>query len=109
MKKPRKSGSSVHFYATRAFAAGLTGLATIGGLAFWASTLGNLGAYILLAKGVSLLAALGISVGGTAAQLPQLQPSGAGGTQNNAGCYGRSCSFCDFSGGWEKEPCEKVY
>ncbi|MCL4592874.1 dynamin family protein [Fusobacterium nucleatum] len=41
--------------------------AFIGGLAFWASTLGNLGAYILVAKGVSVLSALGISIaGGTA-------------------------------------------
>lgn len=49
------------------FAGGLAGLATYGALAMWASSLGNLGAYILVAKGVSLLAAMGISVGGTAA------------------------------------------
>ena len=59
--------NTVPFNATRAFATGLTGLATFGGLALWASTLGNLGAYILVAKGVSLLSAIGISVGGTAA------------------------------------------
>ena len=55
-----------NFDAKRAFASGLAGVATFGGLAIWASTLGNLGAYILVAKGVSLLSALGISVGGTA-------------------------------------------
>ena len=50
-----------------AFIGGLAGAATLGGLAFWASTLGNLGAYILVAKGVSVLSALGISIaGGTA-------------------------------------------
>lgn len=50
-----------------AFIGGLAGVATLGGLAFWASTLGNLGAYILVAKGVSVLSALGISIaGGTA-------------------------------------------
>jgi hypothetical protein len=33
---------------------------------FWASTLGNLGAYIIAAKGASVLAALGLSFGGAA-------------------------------------------
>lgn len=55
------------FDAARAFASGLTGVATFGGLALWASSVGNLGGYILVAKGVSLLSGLGISVGGTAA------------------------------------------
>lgn len=50
-----------------AFAGGLAGVAAYGALAMWAVSLGNLGAYILVAKGVSLLAAMGISVGGTAA------------------------------------------
>ena len=49
------------------FAGGLAGVAAYGALAMWAAGLGNLGAYILVAKGVSLLAAMGISVGGTAA------------------------------------------
>ncbi len=57
----------VAFDVERVFASGLAGLATFGGLAVWASTMGNLGAYILVAKGVSLLSAIGISVsGGTA-------------------------------------------
>ena len=49
-----------------AFAGGLAGLTAWGGLAFWAAGLGNLGYYILAAKAVSLLSAIGISVGGTA-------------------------------------------
>ena len=49
------------------FAGGLAGVATYGALAMWAASLGNLGAYILVAKGVSILAAMGISIGGTAA------------------------------------------
>jgi GTP-binding protein EngB required for normal cell division/esterase/lipase len=57
---------SIPFNILGAFAGGLAGTATLGGLALWASTLGNLGSYILVAKGVSLLSALGISVGGTA-------------------------------------------
>ncbi len=52
------------FDAKRAFASGLTGAATLGGLALWASSLGNLGGYIIVAKGVSLLSALGVSIGG---------------------------------------------
>lgn len=58
---------SLDFDFKSAFIGGLAGVATLGGLAFWASTLGNLGAYILVAKGVSVLSALGISIaGGTA-------------------------------------------
>lgn len=55
------------FNVKASFAGGLAGLATYGALSVWAASLGNLGAYILVAKGVSLLAAMGISVGGTAA------------------------------------------
>ena len=52
------------------FAGGLAGVAVYGALAVWAAGLGNLGAYILVAKGVSLLAALGIGIsGGTAAAI----------------------------------------
>ncbi|WP_432719185.1 dynamin family protein [Pectinatus frisingensis] len=58
---------SANFNVPIAFASGLAGLTAFGALAFWASTFGNLGAYILVAKGVSILSAIGISVGGTAA------------------------------------------
>lgn len=54
----------------RAFFSGLGGLGVLGALGIWASIVAagsNLGAYILIAQGVSLLSALGISVGGTAA------------------------------------------
>lgn len=53
--------------AKRAFVSGLSGAATYGALAMWASTLGNLGGYVIVTKAVSLLAALGIHIGGTAA------------------------------------------
>ena len=36
------------FDVTKAFASGLAGAVTFGGLAFWAASLGNLGAYILV-------------------------------------------------------------
>lgn len=60
----------VGFDFERAFASGLAGLATYGALAIWATIVAggsNLGAYILVAKVVSVLSAFGISVGGTAA------------------------------------------
>jgi len=59
--------SEIPFNAKGAFLGGLVGVAGVGALALWASTLGNLGAYIIAAKGASLLAALGISFGGGAA------------------------------------------
>lgn len=57
----------IPFNAQGAFLGGLAGMATIGALAIWASTLGNLGTYIIGAKFVRLLASVGIRVGGTAA------------------------------------------
>lgn len=68
MADPDSPGAvTVPFNAPGAFAGGLVGLAGVGGLAIWASTLGNLGAYIIMAKAVSALSAVGISTGGTAA------------------------------------------
>jgi hypothetical protein len=55
------------FNAAGAFAGGLAGLAGVGGLAAWAATLGNLGAYIIVAKAASVASALGLSMGGSAA------------------------------------------
>lgn len=101
--------SNVSFNATRSFAAGLSGLATIGGLAFWASTLGNLGAYILLAKGVSLLAALGISVGGTAAAASAIAAIGGPVVLGIAlAVIVALAAFAIFSGGWEKSLGKKL-
>ena len=99
----------VSFNATRAFASGLTGLATIGGLAFWASTLGTLGAYILLAKGVSLLAALGISVGGTAAAAAAVAAIGGPIVLGIAlAVIAALAVFTIFSGVWEKSLAKKL-
>lgn len=66
VKKFDKGLSTIQipFDPIKIFASGLAGAATLGGLAAWASTLGNLGAYILVAKGVSVLSAIGISVSG---------------------------------------------
>lgn len=59
----------IKFNLGRAFAGGLVGLATFGALSAWAASCGNLGGYILVAKGVSILASMGIHVGGTAAAI----------------------------------------
>lgn len=45
------------------FAGAFAGLGSFGALAFWAAALGNLGGYILVAKFVSFLSALGIGFG----------------------------------------------
>lgn len=60
-------GVDVSFDFKGTVAGGLAGVSVFGALGLWAATAGNLGGYILVAKGVSLLSALGISVGGTAA------------------------------------------
>jgi len=59
--------AAIPFNAKGAFLGGLTGAAAIGALAAWAAALGNLGAYIIAAKAVSLLSALGISISGGSA------------------------------------------
>lgn len=58
----------VAFDARGAFAGGLASASVLGALALWAGSMGNLGGYILVAKGVSVLSSLGVSIaGGTAA------------------------------------------
>lgn len=97
------------FNVARAFASGLAGLATFGALAFWASTLGNLGAYILVAKGVSLLSALGISVGGTAAAASAVAAIGGPIVLGIALAIIAAISvFAILSGGWEKSIAKKI-
>lgn len=61
------AGVNIPFDFKGALAGGIAGASVLGGLGLWASTVGNLGGYILVTKGVSLLSAIGISVGGTAA------------------------------------------
>jgi transcriptional regulator with XRE-family HTH domain len=103
--------SSYHnaFDAERAFIGGLAGLATYGGLAVWASSLGNLGAYILVAKGVSLLSVLGLSIsGGTASAVAMV--SSIGGPVVLGVVLGLMAVFSVFtmlSGTWKKSTASK--
>jgi len=55
---------SIPFDPKGAFIGGLAGVGGVGALAVWAASLGNLGTYILVAKAVSLLSVLGISISG---------------------------------------------
>jgi transcriptional regulator with XRE-family HTH domain len=97
------------FDATRAFASGLAGLATFGALALWVSTLGNLGAYILVAQGVSFLSALGISVGGTAAAASTVAAFGGPVVLGIAiAIIAAITVFAILSGGWEKSLSKKI-
>jgi transcriptional regulator with XRE-family HTH domain len=101
---------SIPFNAQRAFASGLAGVAAFGGLAVWASTLGNLGAYILVAKGVSLLSALGISIaGGTAAATAAVAAIGGPVVLGIAlAVLAALALFAIFSGGWQKDIAKKL-
>lgn len=103
-------GFDIPFDTLKIFASGLAGLATFGGLAIWASTLGNLGAYILVAKGVSVLSALGISIaGGTAGAASAVAALGGPITLGIALAVIVGLSMFAFvSGGWQKSIAKKL-
>ncbi|KLU64453.1 GTP-binding protein EngB [Desulfosporosinus acididurans] len=106
---PAVTINGVEFNVKRAFASGLAGLATFAGLAFWAGSLGNLGAYILVAEGVSLLSAVGISIGGTAAAVSSVAAIGGPVVLGIALAIIAALSvFAIFSGGWEKSVAKKL-
>lgn len=97
------------FDARRAFASGLTGVATFGGLALWASSVGNLGGYILVAKGVSLLSGLGISVGGTAAAASAVAAIGGPAVLGIALAAIAALSvYAAFTGSWKTKVAKKL-
>jgi hypothetical protein len=95
--------ASIPFNAKRVFVSGMAGLLTFGGLSLWASTLGNLAGYIIVAKGVSLLSTLGISLGGTAAVMPFIAAIGGPITLFIvASILVASIFFGILSSGWQK-------
>lgn len=59
------SGIIVGFDTKRVMAGACSGLATFGALGIWSSLCGNLGGYIIVAKGVSLLSSMGVSFAAT--------------------------------------------
>ena len=84
-------------------------MATYGALSVWAASLGNLGAYILVAKGVSVLAAMGISVGGTAAASAAIATIGGPIViVISIAAVLASLAYVIFSGGWKKAISKKI-
>lgn len=105
----RDSFHTASFDARRIFMAGLAGVMTYGALSLWAVSCGNLGAYILVAKGVSLLSALGISVGGTAAAASAVAAIGGPVVLGAALALIAAISvFAMLSGGWRKSIAKKI-
>jgi hypothetical protein len=101
--------ASIPFNAKRIFVSGMAGLLTFGGLALWASTLGNLAGYIIVGKGVSLLSAIGISLGGTAAVMPFVAAIGGPITLFIvAAILVTGIFFGILSGGWQKSVAKKL-
>ncbi|MCR5668575.1 MAG: dynamin family protein [Lachnospiraceae bacterium] len=100
------------FDFTRAFAAGLAGLTTYGALAAWAIVVAqgsNLGAYILVAKVVSALSALGISVGGTATVAAFVASIGGPVTIGIAlALIAAATAFGVFTGTWKKRVAKRI-
>ncbi len=94
------------------FFAGLAGLATLGALGIWAAIAAagsNLGAYILLAQGVSFLSALGISLGGTAAVATAVSTIGGPITVGIVlSIIAAIGVFVILTGGWEKKIAKKI-
>lgn len=97
------------FNKEQAFAAGLAGVMTYGALAIWAASCGNLGGYILVAKGVSLLSALGISVGGTAVATSAVAAIGGPVVLGiTLALIAAIAVFAIFSGSWKKNIAKKI-
>lgn len=102
--RPDVENISAMFSVGQAFAGGLSGLAAYGALAAWAATCGNLGGYVLVAKGVSLLAAMGIHVGGTAAAISAVAAIGGPVVLGIAIAALAAVSvFLAFGGTWKKQ------
>lgn len=76
IKKENISMSFTNFDFSAAFLGALSSVATVGAFSFYFSTLGNLGGYILTAKVVSVLAGMGIKLGGTATVITWLSTIG---------------------------------
>ena len=110
LKESVDSSMFAAFDVRRAFASGLTGLAALGALSFWASTFGSLGGYILVAKGVSILSMLGISIsGGTATAVAAVSAIGGPIVLGIAiAVLAAIIAFGIFSGGWQKEIAKNI-
>ena len=100
------------FNFERAFATGLASISVYGALAIWASIVAsgsNLGAYILVAKIISALSAIGISVGGTAAATSFISAIGGPVTLGIAiAIIGAIAVFGILTGKWRNRVAKKL-
>lgn len=94
------------------FASGLTGLTAFGALSLWAAAVAagsNLGAYILVAKVVAALSAIGINLGGTAAVITFIASIGGPVTIGIAlAVIAAAATFGILSGTWESRVSKKL-
>jgi transcriptional regulator with XRE-family HTH domain len=101
---------SIPFDPKGAFIGGLAGSGGVGALAVWAASLGNLGAYILVAKFVSLLSALGISIGGGVATVVTLVAAIGGPITLGISLIAAAASlgWALFGESWERRLAKKI-
>lgn len=97
------------FSKEQEFLAGLNGAATYGALAMWAASCDTPGGYIPVAKGVSLLSALVISAGGTAAATSAMAAiAGPVVLSISLALIAAISGFAIFSGNWRKSAAKKI-
>ena len=96
--------------AKAVFLGGLAGAGTLGALGVWAAGLGNLGGYIAVAKGASILSALGISTAaGTAGATATVAALGGPITLGLGLAIGAaSLVWRIFAGNWKKRLAKKI-
>lgn len=101
---------SIPFDPKGAFIGGLAGAGGVGALAVWAASLGNLGAYILAAKFVSLLSVLGISISGGVATVVSFIATIGGPITLGIGLFAAAVflGLALFGGSWEHRLAKKI-
>ncbi|MEA5572805.1 dynamin family protein [Calothrix sp. UHCC 0171] len=112
LKLPKLNLGSVciPFDTKGAFIGGIAGSGSVGALAVWAASLGNLGAYILVAKFVSLLSALGISISGGVATVVSFVAAIGGPITLGIGLLAAvfSLGLALFGESWERRLAKKI-
>ncbi|MFB2770429.1 dynamin family protein [Pelatocladus sp. BLCC-F211] len=101
---------SIPFDVKGAFLSSLAGTGGVGALAFWAASLGNLGAYILVAKFVSLLSVLGISISGGVATVVSFVAAIGGPITLGVGLFAAivSLGWSLLGDSWERRLAKKI-
>lgn len=112
LKSPKLNIGSVFipFDAKGAFLGGLAGVGGVGAFAFWAASLGNLGAYILVAQFVSLLSVLGISISGGVATAVAFVAAIGGPITLAIGLFAAAAAsiWALFGESWERRLAKKI-